>query len=308
MTKLICFTTTAFFLILKSNTDLIALDVEDLFVEKEFYRLFTYMLTFSSLGEIIMGVAVFVPLSKRFEREFGSQEYISYLIKSTILATFVQCFFLTNEYLATGIYPIIGALLQLYNTYTPRLHPKFISILGLDLSEKALTYLFALQLMGSQSTRSFIPLAAGYLAGSLSTHRYSPIKRFKVIIPKMIYNMGHNIAKSIGLEDLAHSPSYISSTGRREAGIDARTRWDRPTGVEIGGVGGHRQPGVPGAPPNPEQGEQQRFEPLPVSDPPSEEAIQTLTAMGFERDAVLRALRQADNNVEHAANRLLSGS
>jgi len=47
---------------------------------------------------------------------------------------------------------------------------------------------------------------------------------------------------------------------------------------------------------------------VPISDPPSEEAIQTLTAMGFEMDAVVSALRQADNNVEHAANRLLSGS
>jgi membrane associated rhomboid family serine protease len=303
MTKLICFTTIACFFILKSNTDIIALDVEDLFVEKEFHRLFTYMLTFSSLGEIVMGVAVFFPLSRRFEREFGSQEYISYLIKSTTLATFVQCFFLTNEYLATGIYPIIGALLQLYTKYTPRLHPKFVSILGLDLSEKALTYVFAMQLMGSQSTRSFIPFAAGYLAGVLSTHTYSPMKGIHVHIPKMIYNMGHNIAKTIGLEDLAHSPSYISHTGRRGAGTDGGTARGIPTAMGFGGAE-HMPPAVPGAQPIPEQ----RFEPVPISDPPSEEAIQTLTAMGFEMDAVVSALRQADNNVEHAANRLLSGS
>ena len=41
--------------------------------------------------------------------------------------------------------------------------------------------------------------------------------------------------------------------------------------------------------------------------PPSEEAITQLTSMGFDRQAVIRALQQTDNNVEGAANRLLIG-
>ena len=41
--------------------------------------------------------------------------------------------------------------------------------------------------------------------------------------------------------------------------------------------------------------------------PPSEEAIAQLTSMGFDRQAVIRALQQTDNNVEGAANRLLMG-
>ena len=46
----------------------------------------------------------------------------------------------------------------------------------------------------------------------------------------------------------------------------------------------------------------------PPPPPPSEEAIAQLTAMGFDRQAVVRALGQTDNNVEAAANRLLSGA
>jgi hypothetical protein len=38
---------------------------------------------------------------------------------------------------------------------------------------------------------------------------------------------------------------------------------------------------------------------------PPEEAIDQLTNMGFERQAVIRALQQTDNNIEAAANRLM---
>lgn len=40
--------------------------------------------------------------------------------------------------------------------------------------------------------------------------------------------------------------------------------------------------------------------------PPSEEAIEQLTLMGFDREAVITALGATDNNLEAAANRLLS--
>ena len=345
MTKLISFTSIAFFLILKSNTDLIALGLNDLITQLEFHRLFTYMITFDSIGEILMGLAVFIPLSKRFEKEFGSLEYILFLLKSTTLATILQCFLLSNQYkhLATGIYPIIGALLYLYTKYTPRLHPKFISILGFNLSEKSTTFLFAIQVMGNRGMQSLIPFGAGYIAGILCTHAYSPLnnERVKIPMPGLVYNLGRGLAKTIGLEDLAHSPSYVSYSGAGAGRRGAGTGTGTGTGVGMGSrhgsarsmaealgngngnMNGNRPPLVPGAPPLPgqelplpgqgitpvqAQAQAPVYQPMPVSDPPSEEAIQTLTAMGFERDAVVRALGEADNHVEHAANRLLSGS
>mmetsp|Transcript_14516 Transcript_14516/g.21362 ORF Transcript_14516/g.21362 Transcript_14516/m.21362 type:complete len:96 (-) Transcript_14516:227-514(-) len=47
------------------------------------------------------------------------------------------------------------------------------------------------------------------------------------------------------------------------------------------------------------------FQRRPPPPPPSEEQVTTLMALGFERPAVLEALRLADNNSEAAANRLL---
>ena len=47
------------------------------------------------------------------------------------------------------------------------------------------------------------------------------------------------------------------------------------------------------------------FEQLP---PPSESSIEQLTSMGFDREAVLRALQLSHNDVERAADKLLTGS
>lgn len=41
--------------------------------------------------------------------------------------------------------------------------------------------------------------------------------------------------------------------------------------------------------------------------PPSEDAIEQLMALGFDRERALVALQSTDNNVEAAANRLLNG-
>jgi hypothetical protein len=48
---------------------------------------------------------------------------------------------------------------------------------------------------------------------------------------------------------------------------------------------------------------------MPPPPPPApEESIQSLMGLGFERDRVVRALQSRDNNVEAAANFLLSGN
>eukprot|EP00957_Ditylum_brightwellii_P125548 9569738-Ditylum_brightwellii.AAC.1 len=76
--------------------------------------------------------------------------------------------------------------------------------------------------------------------------------------------------------------------------------------MRYGGAGGG-VPNIPRAPLNnapPPAAAAQQFQPTP----PSEEAIAQLTSMGFEREAVVRVLQQCDNNVEVAANRLLSGA
>ncbi len=241
-----------------------------------------------------MGLAVLLPLFKRFEREFGTEKLSGFLFKSLVFATPFQCFFLSDRHLSTGPYPIIGALLHLYHKYTPRLYPKFLSVLGFDFSEKAVTHLFALQLVFYHGPQSLIPFFSGYVSGALSISEMTPYGRWNPSFPRPIYNIFHNVAKAVGLEDLSHAPSYISNQrGSRGRGRFASAGMQRNIGNNTG-----IPPAAAAAAP--------QFEPMPAAQPPSPDQIEQLTAMGFERDAVIRALREADNNLEHAANRLLS--
>lgn len=50
------------------------------------------------------------------------------------------------------------------------------------------------------------------------------------------------------------------------------------------------------------------FPPMAPPPPAPEEAIESLMNLGFERDRVIRALQSRDNNIEAAANFLLSGT
>jgi hypothetical protein len=207
--------------------------------------------------------------------------------------------------------------------------------LGFDFSEKAFLYIFAIQFMGNQGLASVIPLGSGYLAGFLISHPSSPFRQWNFKIPKWMYSIGHGIGKATGLEDLSHAPCYVPATSisssrsmdvmrarsmvQGELNIHNRNNSNINTNDAFSAQGRRPPLLVPGAPPysrgydsmhvpREQQPQQHPFDTMPVSDPPSQEAIETLTAMGFEREAVIRALRLCDNNVEHAANRLLSGS
>mmetsp|Transcript_4561 Transcript_4561/g.5246 ORF Transcript_4561/g.5246 Transcript_4561/m.5246 type:complete len:321 (+) Transcript_4561:32-994(+) len=301
LTKFVCFVTGLCYAILKNGlTDLIALDLQDLVEHAEFYRLFLYPISFGSIGETILGLAVLTPLMKRFEREFGTRNFAAFLAKATFFATAFQLLFLSDHYLATGPYPIIGTTLYLYNSLTPRLYPKFISILGFDFSEKAVTYFFTLQVIFSQGYYSIIPFASGYVAGILCTSKMTPIGKWNPDLPQFVYNMGLSIGRATGLADLSITPSFVGSQRTNNRSMGMGGIGVRRTQRGNDGAGTNMPVVQPRA--NPEPQPQQMFQP----DPPSPEAIEQLTAMGFERDAVIRALREADNNLEHAANRLLT--
>jgi len=51
----------------------------------------------------------------------------------------------------------------------------------------------------------------------------------------------------------------------------------------------------------------EQFQETHAPTPPPEEAIETLMAMGFDRERVIGVLQQCENNLEVAANRLLGG-
>ncbi|KAL4094395.1 hypothetical protein PRIC1_010056 [Phytophthora ramorum] len=93
--------------------------------------------------------------------------------------------------------------------------------------------------------------------------------------------------------------------------VNARLNRGRPAAPAVEGQGFRDQllPGAGGMMPGgaPAAAAGGMLPPHLAAAPPSEDAIQQLMALGFDRARALQALQSTDNNVEAAANRLLNG-
>uniref|UniRef100_A0A7S1ZHX3 UBA domain-containing protein n=1 Tax=Trieres chinensis TaxID=1514140 RepID=A0A7S1ZHX3_TRICV len=289
----------------------LGLDAEKILNEGQYHRLFLSNLTFGTVGELIFGLAVLCPLSRRFEREMGSRRYGTFLlyvnVLSAILILTLSPLILSElsssstdaSIVRPGPLPLLGALLHLYRKYTPRLHPKFIGALGFDFSEKAVAYFFALQAIFSGGWGTFLPVTFGAMAGAAVTS----VGMYEWEMPQFAYALagaaGGGLVDEDGGSQIAISRRHAGGAAAAGAGADARGPRAGPGPTAGGGAGAGAAMGAPGGGGG--------FEVPPSPPPPSEDAIAQLTAMGFDRDAVVRALGHSDNNVEMAANRLLSG-
>mmetsp|Transcript_20810 Transcript_20810/g.28929 ORF Transcript_20810/g.28929 Transcript_20810/m.28929 type:complete len:346 (-) Transcript_20810:43-1080(-) len=278
----------------------------------QFYRFITGRMTFGNGGDLVMGSIIFAMLSKRYEREMSSRKFASFLLSTWLVTigieyllyqTFVGMGFVGTTVTTTrqqhsnvtytGPYPWVGALAYLFHVYTPRQHPRFFGILGFHFSEKAIPYALLCQVMlmgnsGNILQHQLLPSLAGIMAGFACSTPQLPLANMEIpsylTTPfKMIFGF---------LVDTDPPPILSATVGGGGGGAGA--------GANRGG-GAARGAGGAGIPPAP------RPPPQPV-EPPSEVAIEQLTSMGFDRERVERALRQNNNNVEHAANQLLTGS
>lgn len=140
----------------------------------------------------------------------------------------------------------------------------------MDFSEKSLTYGLCLQVMFSGGWSTVLPSAVGFIAGTVC------VNWCVNELPGFVYSacaaLGKVIVDDAPAVMMARS---VQRVGRSRRGNDVRQRAAAPAAAQ----------------------------PPP---PPSEEAIEQLTSMGFEREAVIRALQMSGNNVEAAANRLLT--
>jgi hypothetical protein len=201
----------------------------------------------------------------------GSRKFCMFLMVASVFSTtfdiIVAQSLFENGLKYSGPYPLLGAGLCLFYLFTPRLHPKFFGALGFHFSEKSIQYAFALQAAAWGGWATIVPTMNGLLAGYLAT--ISPFNKFD--LPDAVVS----IVASVGERVVDSPPGVVAPRAPRVA------RAAQPQPVF--------QP--PPAPPS----------------PPPESAIQQLTSMGFEREAVIQALQQSQNNVERAADRLLSG-
>lgn len=254
----------------------------------ELYRLFTSKLTFTTTSELIMGTVLLATLARQYERELGSAQFTLFLCLVNCLTMLVELVMLNINYLYSygGPYPALGALFYCFHRYSPRLYPRFVSILGFNLSEKSLWYLwFLFTVLRTRGSR--VSVAIGFLCGIISIR----VLRF-VQVPLSLETALSNL-----LYRYVDAPPrmFVPQTQNPFAAAAApNANVPRPTHPLFG----QRAPDGDSVR---DIAQRQRH---PVEADPA--AIEQLMAMGFERDQVVQALQMANNDVNRAADRLLS--
>ncbi|KAL7548335.1 hypothetical protein ACHAWF_011622 [Thalassiosira exigua] len=197
----------------------------------------------------------------------GSRRFGAFIVYSSVLSTILELIFFNVFFIErySGPYPQLGAVLALYHRYTPRLHPKFFGVLGCDFSEKSLTYGLCAQVVLSGGLSTLVPAAIGFLSGML-TVGWSASG-----LPEFV----NSLCQFVGKPFVDEAPA-IMMTRSVQRGAD---RGNRVRRAPYPNAGAAAAPAAPRPPP-----------------PPPEEAIAQLTGMGFDRQAVIRALQQTDNN------------
>lgn len=327
VSRFLTFLTVASYLFLHSiyghvrGFDLLAFDYDQLVDNSQFQRLVLHTLTFSTPAELIVGLLILTPLFRRFEREMGSRSFLPFIIKSVCLSTFFQYLlleFLLHEdvqYL-TGPYPQLGAMLYLFHAYTPRLNMKFLcACLGLNLSEKCLTYIMVFWFATHAGLGSSLPTLCGFLAGALSIS--VPFRNWD--FPDSLYSRTGELAVYLRLVPVEGYPVVDQVPCVTDMMRNMHARWTTPSNTTNTRTNRRRPRLAPEGPlanlaiggvltdPIPTAPLQPLFQSQHLTPPPDSDAIEQLVCMGFEREKVLRALRECHNNVELTANLLLSG-
>ncbi|EWM28854.1 Derlin [Nannochloropsis gaditana] len=279
------------------------LDTTRILRKGELWRLFTSQIAFQEHPQTVLGVFLLYTF-RHFERQMGSRKFGSFLVLSTLLATSTEMAIAgwlggkgrigEGLALSPGPFGVVYALFVLFYTTVPKLHPRLLRVCGADLSDKSMYYAVGAQLLLGGGWKTAIPALCGLFAGIL--YRRNVFGMQSVLLPQVLCRGVASV-----LEPLlqARRPTMRGRGGaerrRRRAGMAGREQLlpggDRALGR---GGGGGREGG--------------QLAPPPPPPPASEDAIQMLMGLGFERGAVVRALQGADNNVEVAANRLLQGA
>jgi membrane associated rhomboid family serine protease len=288
------------------------------FKRQQRYRFISSKFFFGSNIEEIVGTSLQFFLYRKFEREFGSFQFLKYVLAVyilTLLQEIVLFQWLTRSALYwsyCGPYCVLSALFLYYHWYIPRLHPRFVSVFNFHFSEKSLYYFWYLYLLiGSNRDRNdtstfsswygtIISVLMGMIASTIyhltSQNRYLLLLDRTVrltLVQPIIHRFGFDENNNVTtMRDIVQHPtvSAIATNAGQQ-----RLRQRHPQNVT---------PAPTQAAVNNNDNNWMQEIPLPE---PDMAAVEQLTAMGFPQPQVIEALRQSHNNVEHAANRLLSG-
>jgi len=248
-------------------------------------------LLFASTGDLVMGLLWLAPNLRQVERELGSSQWLVWIgWDSGFGFTVYHSFLLGVEDSSAGAPSwslpniLLGATLAHYLKFIPRLHPRFLGVFGFHFSEKGLQGLWACYVLSHGGWSSILQGSVGFVASLL----------YFGIVPKHLpLSIPTAVIEALPWESLSGlffldlpSKVYVPLMMQQGNGTTAR------------GGGRPRPPPAAAAAAAPTSR---------AASLPSQEAIEQLTAMGFEEERVRQALQATNNSVEQAANLLLMG-
>lgn len=268
------------------------------------HRYWTSKLTFGTAGELVMGGLLLTFLARKMEREMGSRKFVVFYLLVMALQIAAEVILVQTDLIYpafrlhyAGPYAQVAALFCLFHTYTPRLHPRFFQAAGLEFSEKSFYYFWFAQVATAVGWSSVGVCVTGWIVCQLYIH-VSHLQSLDVP------NSVATVLSKLGERFLSSPPPMLVP------GVAA------VPGGGGGGArgGGARRPAAAAAPAHPVFGQapppqgtpQQVAAAQRAPPPPDEGAIEQLVMMGFDRPQVIEALQYANNDVNRAADRLLT--
>ncbi|XP_023229781.1 ubiquitin-associated domain-containing protein 2-like isoform X2 [Centruroides sculpturatus] len=286
--------------------------IPNIFEQYEIWRIITSKLTFLDTKDLVCGTLL-IYYFRIFERRYGSHKFCSYLLAVCTVATVLE---LTTvyalrqldiyiSYLPTGPYELIFPLFVNYFLDIPRVAQ--IHIMGVPVTGKTLTYLLGLQLAGLICRWNVLRIQQWIRVPDF-------LSKIAALTLKWLLNssppqegtlpMGATleIQRQQQLELIEEQMLLARAQEFRERGnmqnYNRREEWENVFNMR------RRQP-------NPrEEGLQGENFSANVENestfPVVEEQVQRLVEMGFDRQSVIRALRNSNNDINLATSILLT--
>jgi membrane associated rhomboid family serine protease len=251
------------------------------------WKLVTNHFVFSSPGELLFGL-ILIYYFRVFERQMGSSKFGAFVCISVALSTLLQVSFLTIfpsfEKPVSGPYAIIFACFMLFYLYIPA-SARF-KLLGINLSDKVFTYLLGIQLLCSHMPLSVVAGSCGLLSGIAYLSNTLPLNRIRW--PQPVVRFCSRFLYPLLKSSPPHRPSRTSRTGRQRT-VLFPPQMQTPTDTT-----------------HPAHDFVAGSMPAGMEVDVTEEHVDQLVNMGFERSMAVRALRHSHNNIELATHMLLN--
>ncbi|ORZ38963.1 hypothetical protein BCR44DRAFT_35317 [Catenaria anguillulae PL171] len=257
----------------------------------QLHRLVTSHLVFGSSSELVFGGLLLYHL-RVLERLYGARKYSAFVFVTTTIATLLEVTILVLfrsigwnvETLASGPYAMLFASLYLFHHRVPE-NDRF-RFLGISFSQKSFVYLMTIQLLTLSWPTSLIPALSGFTAGSI--YLANPLNIQSWRFPPAIENLASKLFSPVTANsripprETNPEPPRPTSAGAARRGSLAAAQ----AALDQAAAGGS------GSGAAPEQ-------------PVSEDSVQMLVSMGFDRDRAVAVLRRVGGDMNRAVQALL---